>query len=231
MIAAVSWLTCDRGELPASLAWLAADERARLDQLRVAKRRDDFLLGRWTAKRAIAVHLVPAPPLVAIAVRAAPDGAPEAYLDGAPLPLTVSLSHSAGRALAAVARPRACLGADLEHVEPRSALLVDDFFTAGEAAHVAACPPALRDHAITLIWSAKESALKARRSGLREDPRRVHVELACDPAPAHGGWRPLEVAIAGAPGPLAGWWRDDAGYVLTIVGDALAAPPEPGAPG
>jgi len=115
------------------------------------------------------------------------------------------------------------LGADLEHVEPRSALLVDDFFTPEEAARVAAGPPAGRDRLITLLWSAKESALKARRTGLREDPRRVHVD-ALDVAEP-GGWAALRIAIDGAASGLTGWWRDDAGFVLTIVGDAAGAPP------
>jgi 4'-phosphopantetheinyl transferase len=194
--------------------------------MRIAKRRGDYLLGRWTAKCAIATRISPAPPLVAIAVRASDDGAPEAFLDGSPLAFTVSLSHSAGRALAAVRCGGAALGADLERVEPRSALLVDNFFTADEAAQVAACHPDQRDRAITLIWSAKESALKARRTGLREDPRSVHVDVGDGiPAP-DASWRALRVAIDGAPDALTGWWRDDTGYVLTVVGAALAGPPE-----
>ena len=219
---AVRWLTCDRAELPDALDWLAPEESSRLAGLRIAKRRDDYLLGRWTAKRAIAALLAPATPLAAIAVRAADDGAPEAFLDGAPLAFTISLSHSAGRALAAVtgAAAGAPLGADLEHIEPRSALLVADFFTADEAAQVAAQPQDQRDHAITLIWSAKESALKARRSGLREDPRRISVDLGSRRTTPDGAWRALELAVDGSRGALAGWWRDDASHVLTIVGTA-----------
>jgi 4'-phosphopantetheinyl transferase len=228
MIGAVRWLTCDRAELPDGLDWLAPDERVRVETLRFALRRADFLLGRWIAKRLIAAVL-PDTRLAAISIRAAADGAPEAFLDGAPLPLTVSLSHRAGRALAAVGDAGA-LGADLELVEPRSALLVADFFTAAEAAAVAACPPAGRDRAIALIWSAKESALKARRTGLREDPRRIRVEADAITAPAdagsEGAWRALRIAIEGGP-ELAGWWCDDAGFVLTIAGDALAAGPGP----
>lgn len=203
MIGAVRWLTCDRSDVPEQLDWLAPDERDRIEAFRFAQRRGDFLLGRWTAKRLLATVL-PGAGLAAIAIRAAADGAPEAVLDGAPLPFSVSLSHRAGRALAAVGDAGAALGADLELVEPRSALLVADFFTAGEAAAVAACPPAGRDRAIALIWSAKESALKARRTGLREDPRHVRVEadgLAATPD-AHGAWRALRIAVDGAPGQI-----------------------------
>jgi 4'-phosphopantetheinyl transferase len=230
MTGPVRWLTCDRGDVSDGLDWLAPDERARLDTLRFAARRADFLLGRWTAKRLIA-GVVSGARLAAIAIRAAADGAPEAFLDGAPLPLTVSLSHRAGRALAAVGDTGAPLGADLELIEPRSALLVADFFTAAEAAEVATCPRAARDRAIALIWSAKESALKARRTGLREDPRRIRVEAdgIAQPsgAPGDGAWHALRIAVDGGP-ELAGWWRDDAGHVLTIAGATLAAdPPRP----
>ena len=220
MTGAVHWLTCDRGDLPVSLDGLGPDERTRLAAMRIAKRRDDFVLGRWTARRALAARLPGAAP-AAIEVRAAADGAPEAFLDGAPLPLAISISHSAGRALAAVAAS-APLGADLERVEPRSPLLVDDYFTTDETARVAACPPGERDRMITAIWSAKESALKARRTGLREDPRRMRVALGR--AAPRDAWQPLEVTIDGEL-PLAGWWRDDDGYILSVVGRAsLPAP-------
>ncbi len=95
----VTWVTCDRADLPGSLGWLATEERLRLDAFRIAKRRDDYLLGRWTAKRAIAARMSPSPPLETIAIRAAADGAPEAFLDDAPLAFTVSVSHSLERAL------------------------------------------------------------------------------------------------------------------------------------
>ena len=227
MTGAVRWLACDRGDVPDGLDWLAPDERARLEAFRFAPWRADFLLGRWTAKRLIA-GVFPGAGLAAIAIRAAADGAPEAFADGAPLPLTVSISHRAGRALVAVGDLGAALGADLELVEPRSALLVADFFTAGEAAEVAACLPAARDRAIALIWSAKESALKARRTGLREDPRRIRVEADRIAAAPDGAWRALRIGVDGGPA-LAGWWRDDAGHVLTIAGAALATdPPRPG---
>lgn len=215
MTGEVGWLTCDRGELPVSLDWLAPDERARLAAMRVAKRRDDFVLGRWTAKRALAARLPGVAP-AAIEIRAAADGAPEAFLDGAPVPVAISISHSAGRALAAVAASGP-LGADLERIEPRSPLLVDDYFTAGETALVAAGPPGGRDRLITAIWCAKESALKARRTGLREDPRRMRVALGR--AAPRDAWRPLDITVDGEP-PLAGWWRDDDGYVLSVVGPA-----------
>jgi len=224
-----SWLTQELSDLPASLTWLGPHEHAWLERLHVAKRRRDFLLGRWTAKRAIAAHLAPATPAAAaIVIRAAGDGAPEAFLDGTPLPLVVSISHSDGRALAVVRSAGPAIGCDLEHVEPRSQGLVDDFFTPAEAARVAACAPAQRDRVITLIWSAKESALKALRVGLREDPRHVCVigDDAGSREPADA-WLAMRVAVIGTGQSLAGWWRSDDAFVLTVVGDAVVSPPVP----
>ena len=61
------------------------------------------------------------------------DGAPDAWLDGAPAPVSLSLSHRAGRALAAVTDVPAAIGCDLELVEPRSGPFVREWLTRGRA--------------------------------------------------------------------------------------------------
>ena len=69
------------------------------------------------------------------------------------------------------------LGCDLEIVEPRSDAFVADYFTAEEQEVVRQACPADRFALIALIWSAKESALKALQSGLRIDTRSLSVAL------------------------------------------------------
>ena len=54
---APGWLTTSAPEVPPGDAWLSARERAVLAGLRLAKRRDDWRLGRWTAKTAVAAWL------------------------------------------------------------------------------------------------------------------------------------------------------------------------------
>jgi 4'-phosphopantetheinyl transferase len=79
MTGEIGWLSQREADAAPGLAWLAPGERDRLAGMKIAKRRADFALGRWTAKRAIAAWLARAaepPPLDAIAVRAADDGAP-----------------------------------------------------------------------------------------------------------------------------------------------------------
>jgi 4'-phosphopantetheinyl transferase len=112
------------------------------------------------------------------------------------------------------------LGCDLEVVEPRGDAFVADYLTAAERALVERAGPADRALAVALVWSAKESALKALRTGLRLDTRDVAVEpagpLPGEPIPA-GRWWPLAVRHPAGGRVFAGWWRRDADRVATVV--------------
>ncbi len=223
----VYWLTLTTADLPADHGWLAAAEQARLAGLRVPKRRADWLLGRWTAKQAVLARLagegVP-PALDAVEVHAAADGAPEAFLHGRPAGLSISLSHRAGVALCAVAPAGVALGCDLELVEPRSPAFVADYFTADEVDAVASAPPGEQPLLVTLLWSAKESALKALRTGLRLDTRAVSASLLAPTPPRADSWRPLAVSHQASGRVLRGWWRREHDQVVTVV---AASDPEP----
>ena len=203
--------------LPVGDAFLSPPERARAAAMKVEGRRQDFRLGRLTARAALGAWLgVPAPgPEVEIA--AAPDGAPEVLAPSAP---SISLSHRAGQAVCAIGLPGLALGVDLELVEPRSEALVDQFFTAAEQRLVREAG-AERHLRANLIWSAKESAAKALREGLRLDTRVLDVRL--DPGPAQRGWSPLVVATPA--GVLPGWWRLEGALVMTAVCGAALGPP------
>jgi 4'-phosphopantetheinyl transferase len=191
------------------------------------RRRRDWLLGRWTAKRLIQKHIAATngfcPALDSFRIEADGSGAPilasqhpalcGTHTDGR-VPLALSISHSSGYAFCALcddARGQVRLGVDIEFVEPRHASFAQEFFTPAEQASLHAAPAALRDLLTTATWSAKEAALKATRLGLRADPR--SGECLLRPAtPRH--WTPLRVAMqpatqvqAGAIGPLAAWWR------------------------
>jgi 4'-phosphopantetheinyl transferase len=52
----VYWLDQTQADVPAGDEWLCAREAACLARLRFAKRRADWRLGRWTAKRALAAY-------------------------------------------------------------------------------------------------------------------------------------------------------------------------------
>lgn len=211
----VVWTVQTLADVPDDDEWLTRAEREQLARFRMPKRWADWRLGRWTVKRAIRASPWVAPD-ARVWIVAAPDGAPEAY-DGAwRAPCSISISHSAGRAVAGVAPAGTRIGCDVEREEARDAGLVEDFFTARERARVAETPAAELGLAVTRIWSAKESALKLLREGLRLDTRDVEV---CTPRrPARGdGWHPLAVAYRAENALFRGWWRAEDGFVITIV--------------
>jgi 4'-phosphopantetheinyl transferase len=244
----VYWLEQTEADVPRDLDWLSASEAARLNGMRFAKRRADWRLGRWTAKRALAVYLnvpVRSQALADIELRPAPSGAPEVFFANKPAAVSVSLSHRAGSALCAVALCGAALGCDLEIIEPRSDAFVADYFTPEEQALVTEALAPDRPRLLALLWSAKESALKALRVGLRVDARCVIVSPVDVGCPAEGGygraedpalamqasdgvnsWRPLHVRCTDDQ-LFHGWWHNTGHLLRTIVTAPPPAPPIP----
>jgi 4'-phosphopantetheinyl transferase len=217
--------SCREHELPSSDSWLSAPERATLDGMRIDKRRRDFRIGRHAVRRAIQA----AAPGRDVVVRAAADGAPELFdANGEPLGWVVSISHSAGLGVAAVAQRAPGsgleLGCDVELVAPRSDELVHQFFTDAEQRAVFAAEPTHRAFVANLIWSAKESALKAQRTGLRVDTRSVEVTFE------HGRDERGFGRLAATVGPkrLVGHYAalgTSPVWVFTLLADRASAPP------
>jgi 4'-phosphopantetheinyl transferase len=219
------WLARGEEQLPAMGEWLTPAERGRAEALRYTKRRTDFLLGRWTLKLAVVRVLGwpdDAATLVRIEGRTAPGGAPLLYIDGQPARYGVSLTDRAGGAVCLVAAPAAAVGCDLEIVEPRSGAFVRDYLTEAEQRLVAAAGPA-RDKAANLVWSAKESALKVLRTGLRRDTRSVEVTVA-DLSPPEHTWSPLQVRT-GEGTVFPGWWRQSGPFLVTVCWPGGGPPP------
>jgi 4'-phosphopantetheinyl transferase len=221
----VYWLEQIEADVPAENDWLAIGEALCLNGMRFAKRRTDWRLGRWTAKRALAICLnVPddRQALAGIEIRAAPSGAPEVFLATQPSAATISLSHCSGKAISAVVTSEVALGCDLERIEPHSDTFVADYFTAEEQALIARSSAADRSRLLALLWSAKESALKALHAGLRLDTRSVIVSLS-DSSLSHNGWHPLRVQYADHQ-VFQGWWQHAGDFVQTVVS---VPPPDP----
>jgi 4'-phosphopantetheinyl transferase len=239
----VYWLEQSATNVPSDDDWLSEGELRTLSALRFAKRRSDWRLGRWTAKQALSACLnLPrdSQTLTSIEIRPAPSGAPEAFLAAAPAPVTISLSHSRSRAVCAIARGKIELGCDLETIEPRDESFVQDYFTAEEQEWIQRAPAAARAALVTLLWSAKESALKALGTGLRADTRSLNISptvqavdalaagFPVKQAPAERGveidWQPLHVrSTAGQD--FCGWWSCENDLIRTLV-----AAPRPGRP-
>ena len=204
-------------DVPARDDWLSDSEILCLNRLRFAKRHDDWRLGRWTAKRALALRWgVPALPqvLAKIEIRPAPSGAPVLFFENKLAAMTISLSHRNGRAICALAPTCAEVGCDLELIEPHSDAFIADYFTAEEQRLIAEASTAERSRLLALLWSAKESALKALHTGLRLDTRRVIVRLI--EAFDLNGWFPLRVCCTEGK-VFHGWWRQTNGTMRTLV--------------
>ncbi len=230
----LGWLSCSSDEVPDGDAWLSPHERDRQAAMRVPKRRLDFRAGRWTAKQAVRamIEIAPAlcdidvppwsgavPDLCDIDIRAADDGAPEVFFPAGPAPWAVSIAHSGGRALAVVGAPGVPFGADLETIEPRSEAFVQDYFLAYEQRWIASHPEPSRPAATTLLWSVKESVLKALREGLREDTRTVETLSGSALFTEHptSAWRPLGALVRRGMTLFEGFAMEREGQILTIL--------------
>ena len=189
----IRWLLLPASALLEGDDWLGARERKVLAGLRFPKRRSEWKLGRLVAKRALA-SFAEIDALDRIEVIAAEDGAPEAFIEGTKIDSGISISHREGLAACVIA-PDTRIGCDLEAVERRTSRFVSDFFTDRERAAVEMTADSLRDRLVALTWSAKESALKALRVGLRRDTRSVEIEIDRLES-AEAGW----CLVAASPG-------------------------------
>jgi 4'-phosphopantetheinyl transferase len=238
----VYWLEKIAEDVPAREDWLGADEVSHLRTLRFAKRRADWLLGRWTAKNAVAIFLGlerESQVLRSIEIRPASSGAPQVFFKNALAKVAISLSHRSGVGLCALAPSGASLGCDLETIEPRGDAFPVDYFTPAEQALVTQAPTIADSlRSLTLLWSAKESVLKALGEGLRLDTRSVVVGISefsetqnstspsfKTPSFSQGrGWRPLQ-AHYGEDVIFRGWWSQSGFFLRTVVALPAPAPP------
>lgn len=240
----VFWLEQTEADLPDGNEWLSESEAVRLNGMRFPKRQSEWRLGRWTAKRALASCLKfrGGPEyLRLLEIRSAFSGEPQAFVEGKPAPVTVSLSHRAGVALCTIVLSVANLGCDLEKIESRDDVFIADYFTREEQHSLAGVPVESRDWLVTLLWSAKESALKALHEGLRLDTQSVNVQVG----PSHGAslddsdgklrskgrchrtvWYPLEIQFHET-NLFHGCWCREGDLVRTIAVGAREIEPVP----
>jgi 4'-phosphopantetheinyl transferase len=219
---AIRWFSAGMQHVASDQNWLEPSLAQRLAAMPYTKRREEARLGRWTAKATIARAMGLEPSvdtLRQIEVRNAADGAPEATVRGQPLAAVIAMTDRADWAVCAMMDGIHRIGCDLELVEPRSAAFVRDYFNPCERDCVAASSEP--DATANLIWSAKESALKVMRTGLRRDTRSVTVNLS---EVIDNGWNRLTVtAEEGLQFP--GWWIRYGSFLLTMAGEVETAPP------
>ena len=226
-------------DVPAENHWLTPPELQTLSKLRFNKRRQDWRLGRWTAKFCIAAHRAMTgepPPLSRIEIRSRESGAPFAVLLNENAFVTISLTHRAGHAMCALAPTHTAVGCDLELIEPRTDAFLSDYFTSEEQTLVHRMTTDARPLLVNMLWSAKESALKAVHLGLRADTRSISVRPLPDLGARIGScpvrlsgvpsfncerndgpmWQPLEAILEGRI-VFDGWWSASGPFVRTLV--------------
>ena len=223
----VYWVEQTDKDVPADDNWLCPNEVACLKKLRFAKRRADWRLGRWTAKRAVCRLSR----LATVSPNTCEDrnsrhffrrtGSHHRRSRNAP----GDFSQPSGRHchVHRVRGAESCWDVIWKSIEPRSHDFVVDYFTAEEQSWVARTPSAERPEIVTLLWSAKESALKALQQGLRLDTRSVMVTPMAG-APDLDGWSPLRIGCVDGR-VFQGWWRTADGVVRTVATDSTAGSP------
>ncbi len=220
-MAALYWLQQCASDVPAEDHWLTPKERDRLAALRFEKRRADWRLGRWTAKQALIAYSRSVAgvglSLTDIEISNDAAGAPHAHYEGAAECCALSISHRGGAALCTVAPASYSIGCDLELIEQRSVEFVSDYFTSTERRFVQNAAAEDRDCLTALIWSAKESALKALAVGLRIDTRAVKVSHYGWKLDALQNWQPVLVRCENEQQAFHGWWCAQENRVLTIL--------------
>jgi phosphopantetheine--protein transferase-like protein len=233
----IGWLTQTEEDLPLLPTWLSKRELDHLASLRFEKRRKEWQLGRWTAKLAVVEYLnnitesdngqaeilvesltpvlqLSLPKLMQIEILAAADGAPQVFFNGKLLDYTLSLSHREQRAFCAITQSYLRMGCDLEFIEQHSKAFLKDFFTNGEYHLLDETIEPLRTKLIALVWSAKESALKALGVGLQFDTRDMEVRLA-----KQGIEEQTFTVSCKQEHDLGfnGWWWNEGKYLFTIA--------------
>jgi 4'-phosphopantetheinyl transferase len=243
----VYWMEQTTADVPDGHGWLSANEASYLRAIRFPKRRADWLLGRWTAKNAVASFLgIPPEPrmLRDVEIHPAPSGAPELFFRDERAAVAISLSHRAGVGACALAPSCTLLGCDLEAVEPHGDAFAADYFTVEEQALVAQAEAVGRLRLLALLWSGKESALKAMGEGLRLDTREVivsfpvrpsfqtgnqesNVQRVCVPvrtSSLRSSWSPLQVRHADGQ-IFQGWWNETGNLLRTVLASPAPEPP------
>jgi phosphopantetheinyl transferase (holo-ACP synthase) len=227
---AVYWLTAIGVDVPAESEWLTGRELDKLEQLRFTKRRADWRLGRWAAKRAVCAFSRMAGKelnMIDVEIIAADDGAPELHVLGSASEMTVSISHCRDVGFAVLSPDGFAVGCDVEAVEPRSERFVSDYFTEREQELVHRAADRDRHQIMNLIWSSKESTLKALRRGLERDTRSVEVRLPSGGIHLGDTWKPLTALCSETQQVFYGWWKRDDELLFTVFCSSETEPPSP----
>ncbi len=155
---------------------LSEEEGRAYRKLTIPKRKHEWLASRVLAKCLVAkVFAEQDLHMCEVEVHKEASGMPFIVVDGKRTG-RLSLSHSGNATIVAFSPDSdARVGVDIERLEERTAQMTDLFFTPHESRWVASFEGYQLSLAQNLVWSAKESYLKAIGKGLHLDTRKVAI--------------------------------------------------------
>ena len=215
----IYWNLVDSSQLPESNAWLSEEELQQLQIFRFEKRRKDWLLGRWTAKRLIQSVSAKEDDLSndQICIKNETSGAPYAMINGEQMSASLSISHRGNLASTAICTdPDISIGIDLEEIESKSRGFIEDYFTTPESEYVFALPQMQQALAASLLWSGREAILKALQTGLQYDTREIAIQ--CPSFIMEDEWEPIQIIKSPEKQDSTRlFWRKLENYLITLA--------------
>lgn len=152
---------------------LSEKEQKYFDSLKFDKRKRDYLVGRYTAKKLLLENFVknPASDFKDISILKDTDGKPELYINDKRPDIILSISHSGDFASAVASKELKFLGVDTEKIEIRSRSWAEQSFynTEYPTDLVADFSSEKSAKFFTTLWAKKEAVVKALGVGLSVD--------------------------------------------------------------
>jgi 4'-phosphopantetheinyl transferase EntD len=161
------------GHLTQQLSLLHPEERSYYDTLKFDKRRESYLLGRISAKKAIGA-LSAAEDLEKIAIEAGIFQFPVVKYS-VMRNLQVSITHCDGLGIALSHPEVHPLGVDVERTDKANTDAIKEQLTANELA-LTLTIPLPQSIACTMIWTMKEALSKILRTGLTMDLKLLEIQ-------------------------------------------------------
>ncbi len=228
----VWYLIQDITNVPTETGWLSPKEYKTVQSFKIEKRRNDWLLGRWTSKKLIQDYYLTRNfnyKLHELEIIAAENGQPQLFINGKTQRINFSISHSEGCAFCVLNGHASSIGCDIEALLPRSEGLMTDFFTKDEIVVVEKQLETDKKIFITnLTWSAKESVLKVLKEGLRIDTRKINVFDFTQQITNE--WKPFKSVYQETKKDFWGWYKKHQNFVLTCASSGKIPAPENIAP-